>query len=228
MKEIQILLVEDNKKMLKTSGEYLESQGYRILEATEGHEALHIFYQEKNTIDLVLLNLILPNLSGFEVLKEIRKISDVPVILLAARPSEEDQINGYEQGADAYIVKPYTMRLLNSQIEVILKRAGKLRDYMNYGDIHVDLVGQKIYWKQNYVETTRREYELLLYFIEHSNTVLKRSTILDAVWGYDYVGDIRTVDTLVKQLRRKLTKECNYIKSIYGVGYLFGEKDCEG
>ena len=107
-------------------------------------------------------------------------------------------------------------------IEALLKRAGKLKNSIEFGDISVDLAGQRVFWKENYIETTRKEFELLVYFIEHSDVVLTRNAILDAVWGYDYVGDIRTVDTLVKQLRKKLTDECTYIKSVYGAGYLFG------
>ena len=142
--------------------------------------------------------------------------------MMTARSSVEDQMSGFEKGADDYITKPYTLDLVKLHIEALLKRAGKLKSWLEFGNISIDLAGQKVYWKDTYIETTRKEYELLVYFIEHSDIVLARTTILDAVWGYDYVGDIRTVDTLVKQLRRKLTDECTYIKSVYGIGYLFG------
>ena len=131
-------------------------------------------------------------------------------------------MSGLEKGADDYITHPYTLDLVKLHIEALLKRAGKLKSWLEFGNISIDLAGQKVYWKDTYIETTRKEYELLVYFMEHSDIVLARTTILDAVWGYDYVGDIRTVDTLVKQLRRKLTDECTYIKSVYGIGYLFG------
>ena len=169
-----------------------------------------------------MLDVMLPGMDGYEVLQEIRRIVDVPVIMITARSSIEDQMNGFERGADDYITKPYTLELVRLHIEALLKRAGKLKNNIEFGDISVDLAGQRVFWKENYIETTRKEFELLVYFIEHSDVVLTRNAILDAVWGYDYVGDIRTVDTLVKQLRKKLTDECTYIKSVYGAGYLFG------
>jgi DNA-binding response OmpR family regulator len=132
---------------------------------------------------------------------------------------------GFEKGADDYITKPYTLELVKLHIEALLKRAGKLKRRLEYGNITIELAGHRVFWKDSLIETTHKEYELLVYFIEHSNTVLARSVILDAVWGYDYVGDMRTVDTVVKQLRRKLTDECTYIRTVYGVGYLFGGED---
>ena len=223
MKKNRILVVEDEQKLLRTMEDFLMLQGYKVLKAEDGKEALAVFYENKSTIDLILLDVMLPEISGYVVLKEIRKMSDVPIILLTARSSVEDQMCGFEKGADDFIVKPYTLELVKLHIEAILKRAGKLKNHIEFGNITVDPSGQKVYWKEQYIETTRKEYELLLYFIEHCNIVLQRNTILDAVWGYDYVGDIRTVDTLVKQLRKKLTDECGYIKSVYGVGYLFEE-----
>lgn len=225
MKKNTILIVEDEEKLARTMEDFLRLQGYHVLKAADGQSALHVFYEDPNAIDLILLDIMLPEVSGYEVLREIRKSSDVPVIMLTARSSVEDQMSGFEKGADDYITKPYTLELVKLHIEAVLKRAGKLKECREFGNISVDLAGQKVFWKGTYVETTRKEYELLLYFMEHSNIVLPRSTILDAVWGYDYVGDIRTVDTLVKQLRKKLTEECNYIKSVYGVGYLFGEEN---
>lgn len=222
MKKNRILIVEDEEKLARTMGDYLRLQGYETMWAQDGQEALGMFYENQSRIDLILLDVMLPVMDGYEVLKEIRKILDVPVILMTARSSVEDQMAGFEKGADDYITKPYTLELVKLHIEALLKRAGKLKNLMEFGNISIDLAGQRVYWKDTYVETTRKEYELLVYFMEHSNIVLARSVILDAVWGYDYVGDIRTVDTVVKQLRKKLTDECDYIKSVYGVGYLFG------
>jgi DNA-binding response OmpR family regulator len=145
--------------------------------------------------------------------------------MMTARSSVEDQMAGFEKGADDYITKPYTLELVKLHIEALLKRAGKLKRRLEYGNITIELAGHRVFWKDSLIETTHKEYELLVYFIEHSNTVLARSVILDAVWGYDYVGDMRTVDTVVKQLRRKLTDECTYIRTVYGVGYLFGGED---
>lgn len=225
MKKNCILVVEDEQKLLRIMEDFLNLQGYEVLKAKDGQEALKCFYDNKSRIDMILLDVMLPELSGYFVLKEIRKISDVPVIMLTARSSVEDQMCGFEKGADDYIVKPYTLDLVRLHIEAVLKRAGKLKNSLTFGKITLDLAGQKVYWKDTYIETTRKEYELLLYFVEHGHVVLPRNTILDAVWGYDYVGDIRTVDTLVKQLRKKLTEECGYIKSVYGVGYLFEEDE---
>ncbi len=225
MKKNLILIVEDEEKLARTMCDFLRLHGYEVSIAEEGQEALQFFFEHKNAVDLILLDIMLPGMNGYEVLRELRQSSDVPVIMLTARSSVEDQMSGFEKGADDYITKPYTLELVKLHIEAVLKRAGKLKSYMKFGNISVDLDGQKVFWKETYVETTRKEYELLLYFMEHSNIVLQRNTILDAVWGYDYVGDMRTVDTLVKQLRRKLTEECTYIKSVYGVGYLFEEEN---
>lgn len=224
MRKNRILIVEDEQKLARTMEDFLRFQGFDTMCARTGPEALKIFYENQSRIDLILLDVMLPEMDGYEVLKEIRKILDVPVILMTARSSVEDQMNGFEKGADDYITKPYTLELVKLHIDALLKRAGKLKNRMEFGNISVDLAGQRVFWKDSYVETTRKEYELLVYFMEHSNIVLARSTILDAVWGYDYVGDIRTVDTVVKQLRKKLTDECDYIRSVYGVGYLFGGK----
>lgn len=225
MRKNQILIVEDEEKLARTMSDYLKLQGYDVICAADGPEALTAFFQNQKEVDLVLLDVMLPTMDGYEVLQEIRRVVDVPVIMMTARSSIEDQMSGFERGADDYITKPYTLELVRLHIEALLKRAGKLKNSIEFGNISVDLAGQKVFWKGTYVETTRKEFELLVYFIEHSDVVLARNTILDAVWGYDYVGDIRTVDTLVKQLRRKLTDECTYIKSVYGAGYLFGRED---
>lgn len=225
MRKNRILIVEDEQKLSRTMEDFLRLQGYETVCAKDGETALRIFYREKPKMDLILLDLMLPDISGYDVLKEIRNTSDVPVILLTARSSVEDQMNGFGSGADDYITKPYTLELVKLHIEAVLKRAGKLKPTIEYGDITVDVAGQMVYWRGKYIETTRKEYDLLVYFIENSGIVLARNTILDAVWGYDYVGDIRTVDTLVKQLRRKLSDECMYIKSVYGVGYLFSKEN---
>lgn len=222
MKTIQILVVEDEEKLMRTLEDFLRHGGYQVLKAANGEEALRVFRENKAFVDLILLDLMLPEITGLSVLREIRKSSDVPVIILSAKSAVDDQIQGFEHGADDYITKPYTLKLLKSHIEAVLKRSGKFRDWMGYKKLRVDLAAQRVYWAGKPIETTRREYELLLYFMEHRNMVLSRTAILDAVWGYDYVGDIRTVDTLVKQLRKKLTAECDYIQSVYGVGYIMG------
>lgn len=216
-----LLVVEDEDKLLRTLSDFLVLQGYEVLQASDGQKALEVFYNNMNQIDLVLLDIMLPQIGGNEVLREIRKKSQVPVIMLTANSSVEGQLYSFSKGADDYIVKPYTLSIIKAHVEAVLKRVGKNSQTLEAGRLRLDLPAQKVYRKGEYVETTRREYELLLFFMENQGRVLKREHILDAVWGYDYSGETRTVDTLVKQLRKKLTEECNYIRSVYGVGYIF-------
>lgn len=227
MNKIKILIVEDEPKLLKTLEDFLGFQDYLSEKAMTGNEAVAVFKEKKNEIDLVLLDLMLSDISGYTVLKEIRKISEVPVIILSARSAVADQMSGFEKGADDYITKPFSLALVKLHIEAVLKRAGIRRDILVYENLQIDRMSQKIYVKDKIIETTKKEFDLLLYFVEHQGVVLDRNKILDAVWEYDYTGDIRTVDTLVKQLRRKLGEECNYIHTVYGVGYIFGENKGE-
>lgn len=227
MNKIKILIVEDEPKLLKTLEDFLGFQDYLSEKAMTGNEAVAVFKEKKNEIDLVLLDLMLPDISGYTVLKEIRKISEVPVIILSARSAVADQMSGFEKGADDYITKPFSLALVKLHIEAVLKRAGIRRDILIYENLQIDKMSQKIYVKDKIIETTKKEFDLLLYFVEHQGVVLDRNKILDAVWEYDYTGDIRTIDTLVKQLRRKLGEECNYIHTVYGVGYIFGENKGE-
>ena len=227
MNKIKILIVEDEPKLLKTLEDFLGFQDYLSEKAMTGNEAVAVFKEKKNEIDLVLLDLMLPDISGYTVLKEIRKISEVPVIILSARSAVADQMSGFEKGADDYITKPFSLALVKLHIEAVLKRAGIRRDILVYENLQIDRMSQKIYVKDKIIETTKKEFDLLLYFVEHQGVVLDRNKILDAVWEYDYAGDTRTVDTLVKQLRRKLGEECNYIHTVYGVGYIFGENKGE-
>ena len=227
MNKIKILIVEDEPKLLKTLEDFLGFQDYLSEKAMTGNEAVAVFKEKKNEIDLVLLDLMLPDISGYTVLKEIRKISEVPVIILSARSAVADQMSGFEKGADDYITKPFSLALVKLLFEAVLIRAGIRRDILVYENLLIDRMSQKIYVKDKIIETTKKEFDLLLYFVEHQGVVLDRNKILDAVWEYDYAGDIRTVDTLVKQLRRKLGEECNYIHTVYGVGYIFGENKGE-
>ena len=227
MNDIKIMIVEDEPKLLKTMTDFLTLQEYDVEYASDGNSALALFREKKREIELILLDLMLPDISGYTVLKEIRKISEVPVIILSARSAVADQISGFEKGADDYITKPFSLSLVKMHIEAVLKRAGKMRDVLEYRELRLDKSRQTLYRNEKPIETTRKEYELLLYFMEHEGMILQRNTILDAVWEYDYEGDIRTIDTLVKQLRKKLGEECNYIRTVYGVGYVFGEDNGE-
>lgn len=216
-----LLIVEDEVKLRRTLSDFFTIQGYEVLRAADGQEALEIFCNNMNKIDLILLDIMLPQITGNEVLNEVRRNSQIPVIMLTANASVEKQLYSFSQGADDYIVKPYTLAVLKAHVEAVLKRSGKSEQFLEAGRLRLDLAGQKVYRMGEYVETTRREYELLQFFVENQGRVLKREHILDAVWGFDYAGETRTVDTMVKQLRKKLTDDCNYIRSVYGVGYIF-------
>lgn len=225
MEKNLIYIIEDEQKLSRTIKDFLTIRGYMTLCAFDGKEAIKLFNSERRKIDLVLLDLTLPKVDGLAVLREIRRISDVPVIILSARSAVEDQMDGFSIGADDYMTKPFTLDLMEMHIEAVLKRAGKQRHNLEYGDIFVDLDSQNAFYQNKGLELTRKEYDLLVYFMEHRETVLTRNAILDAVWGYEYTGDMRTVDTQVKQLRKKLGDDCDYIQSVYGAGYLFGKKE---
>lgn len=227
MKKLEILVVEDEPKLAQTISDFLTIQNYDVEKKLTGNSAIEYFRENKQRVDLILLDLMLPDISGYTVLKEIRKISDVPVIILSARSAVADQMSGFEKGADDYITKPFTLSLVKMHIEAVLKRAGKLRTMVQYKDLQADVTAQLLFYKEKHIETTRKEFELMVYFMEHPGVALPRNTILDAVWEYDYTGDVRTIDTLVKQLRKKLGEECNYIRTVYGIGYIFGEDNHE-
>ena len=209
MKKLEILVVEDEPKLAQTISDFLRIQNYEVQKAMTGAQALECFQKNKRQIDLILLDLMLPDISGYTVLREIRKVSEVPIIILSARSAVADQMSGFEKGADDYITKPFTL--------------GLVKLHMEYKDLQADVAGQILYYKGRQIETTKKEFDLMVYFMEHAGIVLPRTTILDAVWEYDYTGDVRTIDTLVKQLRKKLGEDCNYIRTVYGIGYIFGE-----
>lgn len=206
MKKIEILVVEDEPKLAQTISDFLRIQNYEVETALTGNKALEYFCQNKQKVDLILLDLMLPDISGYTVLKEIRKISEVPVIILSARSAVADQMSGFEKGADDYITKPFTLALVKMHIEAVLKRAGKLRTMVEYNDLQADVNAQLLFYKEQHIPTTRKEFDLMIYFMEHPGIVLPRDTILNAVWEYDYTGDVRTIDTLVRQLRKKWEK----------------------
>ena len=210
MKKLEILVVEDEPKLAQTISDFLRIQNYEVETKLNGNDTLEY--------------LMLPDISGYAVLKEIRKISEVPVIILSARSAVADQMSGFEKGADDYITKPFSLALVKMHMEAVLKRAGKLRTMVEYKELQADVNAQLLYYKEQHIPTTRKEFDLMVYFMEHPGIVLPRDTILNAVWEYDYVGDVRTIDTLIKQLRKKLGVECSYIRTVYGVGYIFGEE----
>ena len=221
MNSYTVLVVEDEKKLLYTLTDFLTMNGYNVIAAEDGETAIEQANAHMHELDLVLLDIMLPKRNGYEVLKEIRKRSTIPVIMLTAKSAEEYQLDSFGYGADDYITKPYTLAILKAHMEAVLKRAGKMTEALECGDIRIERASQRVLYQNEPVECTPKEFELLQYFMENEGIVLSRDTILNSVWGYYYAGDIRTVDTLVKQLRKKL-KDSNYIRSVYGVGYVFG------
>ena len=185
MRKIKILVVDDEIKLLQTLTEFLTLQGFSVVQAQTGNEALDLFTQNKKEIELILLDLMLPDMSGYSVIREIRRFSDVPVIILSAKSEISDQISGFEKGADDYITKPFSLGLVKLHIEAVLKRTGKMKRVLEYGRLRIEKDRQVVYRGEEVLEMTRREYELLLYFMEHAETTLSRDAILNAVWEYD-------------------------------------------
>ena len=221
MSDLKILLVDDEARMRKLVKDFLVKKGYIILEAGDGEEALEVFYKN-NDISLILLDVMMPKLDGFSVLKEIRKVSKVPVIILTAKGEEEDELKGFELGVDEYISKPFSPKILSARVDALLRRANKLDDgVITAGNIEVNKTSHIVKVCDNPVELSYKEFELLVYFIENKGIALSREKILNNVWNYDYFGDARTIDTHVKKLRAKLTKDADYIKTIWGMGYKF-------
>lgn len=216
-----ILVIEDEKKLLQTLSDFLRLNRYNVLEAADGLEGLRQFRQHGQEIDLVLLDLMLPFAGGMEILQEIRLRSNLPVIVLSAKETVEDQLRGFAHGADDYITKPYSLAVVKAHIEAVLKRANQEQPSMlGSGVIALDVEGKRVLIEGRVVDTTPKEYELLEYFCRNEGRVLSREQILDRIWGYDYDGDVRTIDTMVKQLRKKIGNPA-YIRTVYGIGYCF-------
>lgn len=220
-----VLMVEDDNKLREVLTKFLSRNDYEVLAAENGKVGLKLFYENSKNLDIVLLDGMLPDIDGVDVLKEIREHSQVPVIMLTARESEEDQLNGLNNGADNYITKPFLMKVLLVHMDKLIQRNGNEdTDVIEKGALKLEKQFRKAYINGEFVDTTPKEFDLLVYMCENEKVVLKRENILDAVWGFDYDGDMRTVDTLVKQLRKKLTDKYPYITSVYGVGYRFEVK----
>ena len=219
-KAARILLIEDEEKLAETLADYLQISGYEVIYALSGYRGMEIFYDRMHELDLILLDIMLPDIRGSEILKEIRQRSRVPVIMVTARSSVQDQLQNFENGADDYITKPYVLSIVKVHIEAVLRRVGKLQKQISAGGIVLEPEGRNAFCDGEKLILTPREYEVLEYLICNRKRVQSRETILEALWGYHYVGDTRTVDTIIKQLRRKLGKCSGCIKSVYGVGYL--------
>ena len=226
MVEDSILVVDDEERMRKLIKDFLNNKGYHILEAEDGEKALEVYEENQSKIMLILLDVMMPKLDGWSVLRQIRqKIKDVPIIMLTARGEEQDELFGFELGVDEYISKPFSPKILVARVEAILKRTGKdEREIKNYGGIEIDKEGRTVSVEGKNIELSLREYELLLYLVQNENVALSRDKILNNVWNYDYYGDSRTIDSHVKKIRHKLGKKGKYIKTIRGVGYKFEVK----
>ncbi len=226
MNNITILIVDDESRMRKLIKDFLIKKDYKILEAENGEEALEIFEKNANQINLVLLDVMMPKLDGWSVLRRIRNTSNVPVIMLTARGEEQDELFGFELGVDEYISKPFSPKILVARVEALLKRAmGNKNNVENYGGIEIDTDGRTVRVDNKPVEMSLREYELLKYLVDNSKIALSREKILNNVWNYDFYGDSRTIDSHIKKIRHKLGKKGKYIETIRGIGYKFEVKE---
>lgn len=222
MDKIKILVVDDESRMRKLVRDFLEREGFRVLEAGDGEEAMELFYQDKD-IALLILDVMMPRMDGWQVCREVRKDSKVPIIMLTARGEERDELQGFELGVDEYISKPFSPKILVARVEAILRRTGTFDagEVADAGGISVDKAAHRVQIDGKDIELSYKEFELLAYFIENQGRALSREKILNSVWNYDYFGDARTIDTHVKKLRSKLGGKGNYIKTIWGMGYKF-------
>lgn len=222
MDKTKILVVDDESRMRKLVKDFLVRQGYTVLEAADGMEAMDYFYEDKD-IALIILDVMMPKMDGWQVCREIRMHSKVPIIMLTARSEERDELQGFDLGVDEYISKPFSPKILVARVEAILRRTqgSGNTDEISAGGIVVDKAAHTVMSDGSPVDLSFKEFELLTYFIENQRIALSREKILNNVWNYDYFGDARTIDTHVKKLRSKLGDKGEYIKTIWGMGYKF-------
>lgn len=220
MEAKKILVVDDESRMRKLVRDFLVKSGYSVIEAADGSEAMDKSYEHKD-IALVVLDVMMPKMDGWEVCKEIRQISKVPIIMLTARGDEKDELKGFELGVDEYISKPFSPRILVARVEAILRRSQNKEDdgILEFAGIHLDKNAHTVIIDGENVDLSYKEFELLNYFMENKGIALSREKILNNVWNYDYFGDARTIDTHVKKLRSKIGEKGNLIKTIWGLGY---------
>ena len=222
MEELKILVVDDESRMRKLVKDFLSKKGYQVIEAANGEEAVDIFYENKD-IALIILDVMMPKMDGWEVCREIRKMSQVPIIMLTAKCDERDELLGFELGVDEYITKPFSPKILVARVEAILRRSNAIgpEDVIEVGGIMINKAAHEVTIDGKSVELSFKEFELLTYFVTNQGVALSRERILNNVWNYDYFGDARTIDTHVKKLRSKLGSKGDYIKTIWGMGYKF-------
>lgn len=222
MDKLKILVVDDETRMRILVKDFLVKAGFDVIEAEDGCKALDLFYEDKD-IALIVLDIMMPKMDGWEVCKEIRESSKVPIIMLTARGDERDELQGFQLGVDEYIAKPFSPKILVARIEAILRRSRKLpgEDCVEAGGIIIDKTAHEVRSDGELIELSYKEFELLTYFVENKGIALSREKILNNVWNYDYFGDARTIDTHVKKLRSKLGEKGDMIKTIWGMGYKF-------
>jgi len=222
MDKLKILVVDDETRMRILVKDFLVKAGFDVIEAEDGCKALDIFYEDKD-IALIVLDVMMPKMDGWEVCKEIRESSKVPIIMLTARGDERDELQGFQLGVDEYISKPFSPKILVARIEAILRRSRKLpgEDCVEAGGIVIDKTAHEVRSDGELIELSYKEFELLTYFVENKGIALSREKILNNAWNYDYFGDARTIDTHVKKLRSKLGDKGDMIKTIWGMGYKF-------
>ena len=226
MNEFTIMIVDDESRMRKLIKDFLIQKNFKVIEAENGEIAINIFEEKKEKIDLILLDVMMPKLDGWSVLRKIRQESDIPVVMLTARGEEQDELFGFELGVDEYISKPFSPKILVARVQALLNRTrGKKENKIDYAGIVVDYDGRTVTVDGKDIELSLREYELLTYLLENESIALSREKILNNVWNYDYYGDSRTIDSHIKKIRHKLGKKGKYIITIRGIGYKFDTKN---
>lgn len=221
MEQLKILVVDDEARMRKLVKDFLSVKGFTVVEASNGEEAVDIFFEQKDIV-LIILDVMMPKMDGWETCKTIRKYSQVPIIMLTARTEERDELQGFDLGVDEYIAKPFSPKILVARVEAILRRSNAVNtDLVEIGGICIDKVAHQVTIDGKDIELSYKEFELLAYFLENQGIALSREKILNNVWNYDYFGDARTIDTHVKKLRSKMGEKGDYIRTIWGMGYKF-------
>jgi DNA-binding response OmpR family regulator len=221
MDQIKVLVVDDESRMRKLVKDFLSKRDYEVIEAENGEQAVDIFFQNKE-IGLIILDVMMPKMDGWQVCREIRQYSKVPIIMLTAKSDEKDELLGFELGVDEYISKPFSPKILVARVEAILRRVNAFEeDVLDVGGIILDKAAHEVKINNTSIDLSIKEFELLSYFVANQGVALSRERILNNVWNYDYFGDARTIDTHVKKLRSKMGDKGDYIKTIWGMGYKF-------
>ena len=220
MDSLKVLMVDDESRMRKLVSDFLTRKGYEVIEAGDGEEAIDKFYEDKD-IALVILDVMMPKMNGWDACKEIRKNSNVPIIMLTAKSDEASELNGFDCGADEYISKPFSPKILTARVEALIRRSYSIdsSEIIDVGGIIINKAAHIVKINDEEIELSFKEFELLTYFVDNKGIALSREKILNNVWNYDYFGDARTIDTHVKKLRKKLGDKGDYIKTIWGMGY---------